>query len=49
MGLAQRLAEETKTPIRLGDAAQGVYKEMVESDDKSGRLDFSVVYKYLAR
>ena len=47
MGLAIDIANTTKTPLPLGNAANDIYAEVIEDDPDTAEKDFSAVYRYL--
>ncbi|KAF8078140.1 3-hydroxyisobutyrate dehydrogenase [Lyophyllum atratum] len=47
MGLARDIAEQTKSPIPLGVAAENIYARVVQEQPVLSRKDFSSVYRYL--
>jgi 3-hydroxyisobutyrate dehydrogenase len=47
MGLASTLAKTQKSPLPLGELAEKIYAQVIESNDSLIRKDFSSVYVYL--
>lgn len=47
MGLATAAATQLGTAIPLGEAAETLYAQMIESNPGLGRKDFSSVYRFL--
>ncbi|KAG5645884.1 hypothetical protein DXG03_005031 [Asterophora parasitica] len=47
MGLARDIANQTKSPIPLGEAAEEIYARVVKEQPALSRKDFSSVYRFL--
>ena len=47
MGLATHIGKEVVSSLPLGEAAENIYRRMVEEEPVLARKDFSSVYKFL--
>lgn len=49
MRLATELAKKHGSPLPLGEAAESLYADALETDPELARKDFSSVYQFLAQ
>lgn len=47
MGLATEIGDALGSPLPLGEAAEGIYADVIEQEPELARRDFSSVYQYL--
>ena len=47
MGLAKDIANQQDNPLPLGEAAEGIYNQVVKNNPELAKRDFSSVYLYL--
>ena len=47
MGLAKDIANQQDNPLPLGEAAEGIYNQVVKTNPELAKRDFSSVYLYL--
>lgn len=47
MGLASNIAQQRKSPLPLGEAAEEIYAKAIEKYPELSSKDFSSVYRFL--